>query len=270
MTYLKELPLAALQFYTTSPYPCSYLPGQTARSQVATPHHLINSDVYGHLVRAGFRRSGAFTYRPMCDGCRACVPLRVDVAGFNPNRNQRRCWKAGQALSSRISRLGFSAEHYDLYLRYQSVRHPGAGMDHDNREQYAQFMLQSKVNTRIAEFRDPDGKLAIVSVIDILEDGLSSVYTFFDPQDRSLSLGTYGVLWQIEQCRRLGLPHLYLGYWLEESRKMSYKSAFQPVEVLRSGRWQALTGVANRSAAADSEDAAGEVSGEVRAGNETP
>ncbi len=248
MTYLKELPLAALQFYTTSSYPCSYLPGQTARSQVATPHHLINSDVYGQLVRAGFRRSGAFTYRPMCDGCRACVPLRVDVARFAPNRSQRRCWKAGQALKSRISRLGFSAEHYELYLRYQSERHPGAGMDRDNREQYAQFMLQSKVNTRIAEFRGPDGRLAIVSVIDILEDGLSSVYTFFDPEQRAIGLGTYGVLWQIEQCRRLGLPYLYLGYWLEESRKMSYKSAFQPVEVLRGGRWQELAGAADPDA----------------------
>ncbi len=257
MTYLKELPLAALQFYTTSSYPCSYLPGQTARSQVATPHHLINSDVYGHLVRAGFRRSGAFTYRPLCDGCRACVPLRVDVARFAPNRSQRRCWNAGKTLSARISRLGFSAEHYELYLRYQSARHPGAGMDQDNREQYAQFMLQSKVNTRIAEFRDPQGALAIVSVIDILDDGLSSVYSFFDPERRALSLGTYGVLWQIEQCRRLGLPHLYLGYWLEESRKMSYKSAFQPVQVLRGGRWQELAGDAEEGSAASTGDGSG-------------
>ena len=239
MTYLKELPLAALQFYTTSAYPCSYLPGRTARSQVATPHHLINADVYGHLLRAGFRRSGVFTYRPLCDGCRACVPLRVDVARFSPNRSQRRCWNARKSLSARITRLGFTAEHYELYLRYQARRHPGAGMDRDSREQYAQFLLQSKVNTRLAEFRDEENRLMMVSVIDILEDGLSSVYTFFDPDAKGAPLGTYGVLWQIEQCRRLGLPHLYLGYWIEASRKMSYKAQFQPVERLRSGRWQA-------------------------------
>jgi leucyl-tRNA---protein transferase len=234
-----ELPFSLLQFYSTSPYTCSYLPDEIARSQVATPTHLITTEVYGELVRAGFRRSGVFTYRPHCDNCRKCVPVRIPVERFTPNRSQRRAWRTHTDLLARECPLVFQREHYELYLRYQSARHAGGGMDQDSHEQYAHFLLQSRVDTRLVEFREGP-ELRMVSIIDVLPDGLSSVYTFFDPDFEGSAYGTYNVLWQLAQCRALGLPWLYLGYWIAESPKMAYKARFQPLEGLIDGEWQAI------------------------------
>jgi arginine-tRNA-protein transferase len=239
MTLLNELPIQRLQFYLTAPYPCSYLPERQARSQVATPGNLIDTALFSELAHLGFRRSGLYAYRPRCDGCAACVPVRLPVASFRPGRSQRRCQQRNADLVLQLRPLVFDEVHYRLYRRYQASRHAGGGMDSDDYEQYRSFLLTSRVDSALAEY-SLDGEVVMVSLVDRLLDGLSAVYTFFEPDLPRRSLGVFGVLSQIQLARRMGLPYLYLGYWIRESPKMAYKSGYRPLEAFQAGRWQAL------------------------------
>lgn len=240
MTEPMRNPALHVQFYTTADYPCSYLPGRQARSQVAVPSELIDSWVFSQLVQQGFRRSGLYVYRPHCLGCQECVPVRLLVDEFVPRRSQRRAEKRHGDLKTRILPLDYNEAHFSLYQRYQRTRHTGGGMDEDNREQYVSFILKSGVASFLAEFRS-DRHVRMVSLIDQLEDGLSSVYTFFDPDVPGASYGVYNILWQVGLARQLGLPYVYLGYWVHDCRKMVYKTEYQPLEALIDGHWVRLT-----------------------------
>lgn len=245
MTLLNDFPLNRLQFFLTAPYPCSYLPNQQARSLVATPADLIDADVYSTLIALGFRRSGNFTYRPHCGTCQACVPVRVPVGDFAPDRSQKRTWRRNQELVASRLPLNFIPDHYQLYRRYQAARHSGGGMDQDSSEQYSQFLLQSQASSFLVEFRER-GQVRMVSLVDQISDGLSAVYTFFDPDYPQASYGVYNVLWQIDLCLQLGLPYLYLGYWIAQCQKMAYKTRYQPTQGLLDGRWQTLAKQAHK------------------------
>ncbi|MDO9365480.1 MAG: arginyltransferase [Methylotenera sp.] len=230
--------LNKLQFYVTTSYDCGYLPNKLAQSLIATPQHLVNAEVYSGLIRQGFRRSGKFAYRPHCENCQACVPVRVILQDFAPNRSQKRAFKQHQYLTTTILPVAFYEEHYALYAAYQRVRHSDDKLTKqiDDVEQYQSFLCQSNVESVLVEFRE-NNQLKMVSVIDIVSDGISAVYTFYDTTETKASYGTYNVLWQIEWAKSFNLPYLYLGYWIKDSQKMAYKQNYKPLEWLIDGKW---------------------------------
>lgn len=233
---------STLHFYATPPDPCPYLPGRKMVSVFADPRADMDVALYGRLARHGFRRSGRHVYRHQCPDCRACIPLRVPVDGFQPNRNQRRVWRRNRDLSVHVIKASPREEHFELYRRYVDTRHPGGGMDDPSPTDYWRFIDSDWSDTDLVEFR-LEGRLVCVAVVDRLPDGLSAVYTFFDPEDAVRSPGTLAVLWQIHEAQRLGLPYVYLGYWIAGSEKMAYKASFRPAQGLRDGVWVELAGI---------------------------
>jgi leucyl-tRNA---protein transferase len=240
MTLPTDASLQKLQFYVTTAYPCGYLPKKLAQSLIATPQNLVDAHVYSGLIQQGFRRSGKFAYRPHCEQCNACISVRLPVTEFTPTRSQQRALKKHADLQISIIEAGYHEEHFALYHAYQKQRH-GSGPEHtgepeDEAAQYQQFLCQTNVESIMIEFRDAQQVLKMVSVIDLVADGLSAVYTFYDTRDKA-SYGTYSILWQIAWAKQLALPYLYLGYWIADSDKMTYKQQFQPQEKLVDGVW---------------------------------
>lgn len=241
MTSPDNPPLQNLRFYVTAPYSCGYLEGRLAQSLIAAPHQLIDAHAYNTLIQIGFRRSGKFVYRPHCENCKACVPVRLPVKKPKPDRSQRRALTRHRSLEASILPLQFSREHLALYNAYQIARHDGdkdAG-ERELAEQYSNFLVQSNVDSMLVEFR-LDDVLKMVSVVDIVSDGVSAVYTFYETGDAAASYGTYNILWLTDWCRSLNLPYLYLGYWIKDSPKMAYKRNFLPQEILVDGEWKTV------------------------------
>ena len=225
-----------LNFYITPAHPCGYLPGRAATSLIADLRVRVDTRLYSLLINYGFRRSGEIIYRPQCQHCNACVPVRIPAADFKPRRNQRRIWQRNQDLRVERVPVAFQDDHFRLYQRYIASRHSGGGMDHVNPEHYIEFIKSAGIDAGLYEFR-LDGQLLAVAVTDHLTQGWSAVYTFFDPEQAARGLGTFAILWQIDQVRRQGLTWLYLGYWIKECRKMSYKDQYMPMEIYRDNVW---------------------------------
>ena len=229
-----------LALYMTAEHPCSYLDGLQARTLFVDPTAHIDNVTYQILVDQGFRRSGSHIYRPACRGCAACIPVRIPVMAFQPDRSQRRNWKrnAADCVLHDTPAL-FNPEHFALYRRYLAHRHPDGGMADDaSEESYRRFLVEPwGGTTRFIELR-LEGCLIGVSVTDLLENGLSAVYTFFDPRLSGRAPGIFAVLSQIATAKRLGLPSLYLGYWIRKSQKMAYKEHFRPIEAWNGRFWK--------------------------------
>ena len=233
----EHVPSAKLLLFATPEHECSYLPQQGATTLFVDPDFPKDPEVYTLLSRNGFRRSGEHVYRPDCRSCKACVPVRLPVREFRPRRAQRRAWRANDDLRASTKPARFEQAHFALYRRYLRARHPGGGMDDTSPKQYREFLLSSWADTVLYELKLGEHLMG-VCVTDRLVDGLSAVYTFFDPDLPWRSLGTYCILWQIAEARRLGLDWLYLGYWIADSGKMTYKVNFRPQERFIDGAWR--------------------------------
>ncbi|MEZ5550399.1 MAG: arginyltransferase [Pseudomonadales bacterium] len=228
------------QFFLTPGHPCSYLPGREARTLFLDPRDTVSAEIYQGLAERGFRRSGGHLYRPHCEHCRACVPARIPVDGFMLRRRHRRVMRVNADLEVRIEAGAYNPIHYELYARYISARHADGDMYPPSQDQFRSFLLSQWSNTRfLCSYLEE--RLVAVAVMDEQPAGFAAVYTFFDPLLSDRSLGVFSILSQIDHCRRMGVPHLYLGYWIRDAQKMRYKVDYRPVELLVQGRWVRLS-----------------------------
>ncbi len=228
-------------FFTTAPLPCPYIAGRLERKIVTELNGPDAEVLHEALSRAGFRRSHSIAYTPACPGCNACVPVRIVVDGFSCGRTMRKIWRANTDLIARKVPARATAEQYRLFARYQESRHAGGDMALMGFYDYRSMVEDSPIETFLVEYRDPSGTLVAACLADQMSDGLSAVYSFFDPDLGNRSLGTHVVIWLVEEAKRLALPYVYLGYWIAESRKMSYKMRFQPLEAFGPNGWRRLT-----------------------------
>lgn len=225
-----------LRLYQTHPHECGYLPGRTASTLVADPEYRKSPQVLGALTELGFRRSGPMVYRPHCGECSACVPVRVPVHGFRPRRSQRRVWRTNADLEVVVRDDRFEEEHFELYRHYIDSRHGDGTMADPSPADFRSFLTAPWCETVFIEFR-AKGELLAVAVSDVMPDAWSAVYAFFAPEAARRSLGVYCVLWQIDALARANRQFLYLGYWIEQCRKMSYKSEYRPQQHLGPQGW---------------------------------
>ncbi len=228
-------------FYTTAPLPCPYVAGRTERKVVTEITGPDADGLHDRLSRAGFRRSHNIAYAPVCPGCRACVPIRIPVATFQPGRTLRRIAQANRDVDGYDVPARATAEQFQLFQRYQQARHGDGDMATMSFYDYRAMIEDTPVETSVVEFRDMDDRLVGGCLADRLGDGLSAVYSYFAPELERRSLGTYTILWLIGRARELELPYVYLGYWVADSHKMAYKARFRPSEVLVGGTWRTLT-----------------------------
>lgn len=228
----------ALAFFASDPHQCSYLEDRQALTVFADPYIPMNNSVYSKITEYGFRRSGEYVYAPQCPGCEACISVRIPVKNYRPNRKQQRVLKRNADLTVKRKRPAFHSDQFKLYEKYISRRHSGGGMDNPSPEDYLKFLTSSWSNTWFYEFKIED-ELVAVAVVDQLLTGFSAVYTYYDPDlSATRSLGHYAILHLIQEAQNLSLQWLYLGYYIQESQKMRYKSEYRPIQAFISGQWR--------------------------------
>lgn len=232
--------LDPILFHRSAPMTCPYLPGRMEQQLFTELSGPAAQSVFERLGEAGFRRSHHIMYRPVCTRCDSCIPVRVVASDFDFTRSWRRILNKNDDLDAVDVGARVSEEQFDLFRRYVESRHGDGDMANMSARDYVNLVTASPVETGLVEFRKPDGSLVAACLMDRLRDGFSAVYSFFDPAENSRSLGSYMILWLVQEARRLGLRHVYLGFWIADSQKMAYKRRFSPLEAFGPTGWNAL------------------------------